>query len=91
MFKIENNKILYEENHEVLGFIEFVHLDLKTVDIIHTFVEPVHRGKGIAKKLVEYALNYFKEQEMMVKYSCSYVEKNLNRNEFMVAEGKEKI
>lgn len=73
MFKIEDNKILYEENNNVLGYIEYVHLDSKTVDIVHTFVDPNHRGKGIAKKLVEYALTYFKEQEMMVKYSCSYV------------------
>lgn len=75
MFKIENNKILYEENNEVLGFIEFIYIDSKTVDIIHTHVNPDHRGKGIAKKLVEYALNYFEEREMNVKYSCSYVKK----------------
>lgn len=75
MFQIEDNKILYEENKKVLGFIEFVYLDSKTVDITHTFVVPNHRGKGLAKKLVDYALNYFKEQEIMVKYSCSYVKK----------------
>lgn len=75
MFKVENNKILYEENKEVLGFIEFIYLDNKTVDIVHTFVNPNHRGKGIAKKLVEYAFSYFEQKGTVTKYSCSYVKK----------------
>lgn len=75
MFKVENNKILYEENKEVLGFIEFVYLDNKTVDIVHTFVNPNHRGKGIAKKMIEYAFSYFEQKGMVTKYSCSYVKK----------------
>lgn len=73
MFKIEDNKIIYEESNEIIGFIEFVYLDSKTVDIIHTFVSPNHRGKGIAKKLVEYALAYFEKRGIMTKYSCSYI------------------
>lgn len=75
MFKVEDHKIIYEENKEVLGFIEFIDLDFNTVDIIHTFVEPDHRGKGIAKKLVEYAFSYFEKRGIRVKYSCSYVKK----------------
>lgn len=73
MFKVEENKIVYEENNEVLGFIEFVYLNSNTIDIIHTFVNPNHRGKGIAKKLVGYALGYFEKKGINVKYSCSYV------------------
>ena len=75
MFKIEDNKILYEEKEEVLGFIEFIYLDSNTVDIINTYVNPNHRGKGIAKKLVEYALPYFGQKGITTKYSCSYVKK----------------
>ncbi|MCI8446113.1 MAG: N-acetyltransferase [Bacilli bacterium] len=73
--KIENNKILYEEDGIIFGYIEFIYLDDNTVDIIHTFVDPNHRGKGIAKKLVEYAFSYFEEKDINVIYSCSYVQK----------------
>ena len=73
--KIENNKILYEKNDVIFGYIEFIYLDDNTVDIIHTFVDPYHRGKGIAKKLVEYAFSYFEEKDINVTYSCSYVQK----------------
>ena len=73
--KIENNKILYEEDGIIFGYIEFIYLDDNTVDIIHTFVDPNHRGKGIAKKLVEYAFSYFEEKDINVIYSCSYFKK----------------
>ena len=73
--KIENNKILYEEDGIIFGYIEFIYLDDNTVDIIHTFVDPNHRVKGIAKKLVEYAFSYFEEKDINVIYSCSYVQK----------------
>lgn len=33
--KIENNKILYEEDGIIFGYIEFIYLDDNTVDIIH--------------------------------------------------------
>lgn len=82
MFQIEENKIRYQENNDTLGFIEFVYLDEQTIDIIHTFVEPKYRGKGIGKKLLEYALNYFEEKGLTVKYSCSYVKEKVQKNQY---------
>ena len=79
MFKVEKDKIKYQENDNTLGFIEFVYLDEQTIDIIHTFVEPIHRGKGIGKKLLEYTLNYFEEKGITVKYSCSYVKSKVQK------------
>jgi predicted GNAT family acetyltransferase len=45
----------------------------------HTFVPPQLRGKGIAQKLVEVALNYAMAKKLRVDPACSYVEAFIRR------------
>ena len=44
-----------------------------SIDIYSTYVPEGHRGQGIAKKLVDVAVEYAKEKEVKVKPTCSYV------------------
>lgn len=73
MFELKDNKIIYKENGIEVGFIKFIYLDFQTVDIVETFVDSRYRGKKVAKRLVEYALQYFESRKITVIYNCSYV------------------
>ena len=49
--KIEENRIVYEENGIEIGEVEFKAIDENTVDIYHTYVDPDYQGKKIASHL----------------------------------------
>ncbi len=46
----------------------------------HTFVSPELRGRGIAEKLVRFALEHARTQGIKVTPACSYVEKFIQRH-----------
>lgn len=76
-YKIFENKIIYTENEEVLGEINFEKVGENLFDINHTFVDPKLRGKGIGKKLVELAKEEIEKRNGKVVASCSYANKVL--------------
>lgn len=80
MFRVESEKIVYKQDGKSIGFLNFVYLDVKTVNIIQIYVKPEYRGNGIAKSLMNYALDYFEHQNITVKYSCAYVKKNQDKS-----------
>ena len=51
-----------------------------SVDIWHTEVPPVFRGQGIARLLVEAAMEWIAENKLKYKLSCSYVQSVVNRH-----------
>ena len=51
-----------------------------SVDIWHTEVPPQARGQGIARLLVEAAMEWIAENNLNYKLSCSYVQSVVNRN-----------
>ncbi len=55
-------------------------LDLKTI-----FVPQNLRGKGIAKKVIEYAAKYAKKNNLRVKTSCEFVKEYLNAHPELIA------
>lgn len=74
----------YEVKHEtensrfvtvVDGFEAFVEYELKEDKLIlyHTFTPHELRGRGIAGKVVRFALNYARENNLKVIPTCSYV------------------
>lgn len=75
MFIIEDQKIVFIKDGKTVGFIDFIFIEPNKVDLIHTFVDPKERGKGIAKELVEYAFDYFQKQNIIVECSCSYAKR----------------
>lgn len=76
-YKIFENKIIYTENNEILGEIDFEEIEKDVFDINHTFVSPKLRGKGIGKKLVELAKEEIERRNGKVVASCSYANKVL--------------
>jgi len=40
--------------------------------LVETYVPPQHRGKGLARRLVEYAVKLAKENNWLIKPICSY-------------------
>lgn len=80
MFRVESEKIIYEQEGKMIGFLNFMFLNIKTVNITQIYVKPEYRGKGIAKSLMNYAFDYFEQHNITVKYSCTYIEKNQGKS-----------
>ena len=57
------------------------------IDLYHTFTPPQLRGRGLAGKLVEFAFNYAKENNLKIIPSCPFIpyflEKNPQYNELV--------
>ena len=71
--KIEENRIVYEENGIEIGEVEFKAIDENTVDIYHTYVDPDYQGKKIASRLVEELFKKLKAENKKAVITCSYV------------------
>lgn len=52
----------------------------KTLDFWHTYVPPELRGKGIAEKLVKYALDDVRRRGFKIVPSCWYVGVYIDRH-----------
>ena len=62
----------YEEDGKMLAEITWTILgDVMVMD--HTFVSTELRGQGVAKKLLDRAADYAREQELKMEPVCSYV------------------
>ncbi len=79
--KEEQNKIIYIEDNEEMGFVEYIPKDNNTVDIIHTYVDPKYRGKKIASKLLNYLFERLKQEDKKAICSCSYAKDWVKNNE----------
>lgn len=60
--------------------LDYKLVDQETLNYWRTFVPPEFRNKGIASKLVEYALNYAQQHGYYVMPTCPYVHCYMNRN-----------
>jgi len=56
-----------------LAVLDYAPLDAATLDYNHTFVPPAMRGRGIASRLVRFALDYALERRLTVIPSCPFV------------------
>ena len=82
MFKVEENRTIYlDDKGNILGEVDYPYISSNVVDVNHTFVDISLRRKCIASLLLTYAFNYFKENNIKVKCSCSYAIKWINNHE----------
>lgn len=51
-----------------------------TITFTHTFVPPVLRGRGVASKLIQTALEEARSEELMVVPLCSFVASYIRRH-----------
>ena len=79
-FRKEDNRIfLKDENEKIIAEIEFEEIEKGIFNIYHTFVDESLRGKGIASKLVQEAVNEIKSRNGKVQATCSYAKKWLEK------------
>ncbi len=57
-----------------VGLLTYRVLGENLVDFTHTYVPPEHRGRGIAEKLVEHALEETMQRGYRFRASCWYVD-----------------
>lgn len=73
---IENQIFQIEENGKQLAYIRYRAVagnsESKQIDFYTTFVAPESRGRGIAKRLVEHALDWADSQQYQIQASCWY-------------------
>jgi predicted GNAT family acetyltransferase len=62
------------DDGELAGIAEY-RRDGHTISFTHTETRPGHEGKGVARRLVEFALAEAREQGMAVLPYCPYVRK----------------
>lgn len=62
----------YEHEGERLAEIEWIVRD-NVMDMHHTYVSNVLRGQGVAKKLLDKASDYARENNLKMNAICSYV------------------
>ena len=80
-FIIEENRIYaIDNNKKIIAQIDFNEIEKGVYNINHTFVDESLRGKGIAKKLVEMAIDEIKKKNGVVKATCSYAKHYLEKN-----------
>lgn len=62
----------YEKDGEVIANIDWILRD-HIMDMNHTYVSEVLRGQGVAKKLLDRAASYARENNYKMNPICSYV------------------
>jgi uncharacterized protein len=62
----------YEKDGEKLAEIEWTQHD-NVMDMTHTYVSDTLRGQGVAKKLLDKAADYARENQLKMNGICSYV------------------
>lgn len=69
----ENGRIYsLDDNNVLIAEVTFVFKENTTIDIIHTYVNPIFRGQGVAGKMMEIVAQYLKEKGLQASASCSY-------------------
>ena len=71
---------VYEQNGQRVAEITWIERD-GVMNMNHTYVSDVLRGQGVAKKLLDAAANYARENSMKMKAICSYVVSSFEKSD----------
>ena len=75
----EDNRIYsIDDAGKIVAEITFPEIEKGVYNIDHTFVDDSLRGQGIAKQLVEMAIQQIESKNGKVQATCSYAKKYLN-------------
>lgn len=69
------------EGEERVGYISYEWVDNNCFAILHTVVSPEHKGKGIAKILLDAAADYARKHNKKIKDVCSFVSVQFERSD----------
>lgn len=73
-FEIESNKSIAYDNDVKIGECVFIEKE-RYWNIVHTEVNSLYQGQGIAKKLVENVIKYAKIYNKILIADCSYAKR----------------
>lgn len=80
MIKIEflksKNKVIALDNNILVGECEFI-INNDIWNIVHTYVDEIYIGTGVAKHLVIFIIDEAKKNNKKVVADCSYAKKIL--------------
>ena len=77
----ENNRIYcLNEDNKIIAEITYFDSNDGYYTIDHTFVDESLRGQGVAKQLVEYAIEEIRKKGFKIKATCSFAKKYLEEN-----------
>ena len=81
---VEENRIYKKDNNEkIIAEITFNQISEDTYNIDHTFVDESLRGQGIAKELVEKAIEEIRKKNGKIEATCSYAKHYLEKNNIL--------
>ncbi|KAK6178551.1 hypothetical protein SNE40_013317 [Patella caerulea] len=72
--------IINDSGGEEKAMLQYEFIKPNIVDLYHTEVPPVFRGKGIAKILAKEAIEHFMKEDVKLKLSCTYLQKYVDDN-----------
>ena len=75
----ETSKRFTYEREGAVSYLAYHRVDEHTVDFLSTFTPPALRGRGIAARVVERALNWADENALKVIPSCWFVAELIER------------
>jgi len=80
-WKYEDGRIYcVDERGELIAEVTYVQKDNKEIDIDHVYINPVLRGKGLAKKTMLVVSDYLRKEGLKATATCSYANKWFKRN-----------
>jgi hypothetical protein len=77
----ENEEKIWLENEEgkVIAYVEFPEIN-GVSNVMHTVVDPVLRGKGVAGRLMEALVEKMEKENRRLTLTCSYAVGWFNKN-----------
>jgi uncharacterized protein len=63
-----------------VAVLDYRERDVHTLECYHTFVPPALRGRGVASRLVAYALRYALDHHLAVIPTCPFVAAFIRKN-----------
>lgn len=74
-----DSSYLLKQNDELIGRIDF-RFESEVIDLFHTEVDPAYGGRGYGNQLAAYALGDAREAGYLVKPSCPFIAKYIQRH-----------
>lgn len=75
-----NDRYLAHHDDTIAGLVSFLD-DGEQIVVQHTIVDDAHQGKGLAGRLVEFALTDLRDStDKPIRATCSYVQQWLQRH-----------
>ncbi|MEE1885620.1 GNAT family N-acetyltransferase [Pedobacter flavus] len=75
-----DGKILIEERGTEIAFME-ISIAKNFITVYHTEVNPSAAGRGLGKKLLQFVVNYAKNNDLKIIPLCPFVLAQFKRNE----------